>query len=172
MKRFLWGFVFALVLVVGAILVYFGMGYAPVATGAPPMPFERLLAHAALHAKISKQPLAQPPIPADAANLTAGAQIYREHCSVCHGLPGRQETAIAKGMFPEPPQLLRGQGVTDDPPGETYWKASNGIRLSGMPGFQKSLSDTQLWQVSLMLANANKLPPAATAVVSQPPPAK
>jgi mono/diheme cytochrome c family protein len=58
--------------------------------------------------------------------------------------------------------------VTDDPPGETYWKAANGIRLTGMPGFMGSLSDTQLWQVSLMLANADKLPAAAKAAVSEP----
>jgi hypothetical protein len=27
-----------------------------------------------------------------------------------------------------------------------------------MPGFKKSLSETQMWQVSLLLANADKLP--------------
>jgi mono/diheme cytochrome c family protein len=53
-------------------------------------------------------------------------------------------------------------GVSDDPSGETYWKAANGIRLTGMPAYKDILSDTQLWQVSLLLANANKpLPPAA-----------
>lgn len=50
-------------------------------------------------------------------------------------------------MFPKPPQLFRGKGVTDDPASETYWKAANGIRLSGMPSFKTKLSDTQLWQV-------------------------
>jgi len=48
--------------------------------------------------------------------------------------------------------------VTDDEPGETYWKVANGIRLTGMPAFKQSLSDTQMWQVSLLLANANKIP--------------
>ena len=62
------------------------------------------------------------------------------------------------GMYPYPPELFRGKGVTDDPAGETYWKAKNGIRLTGMPGFKETLSDTQLWQVSLVLANADKLP--------------
>jgi mono/diheme cytochrome c family protein len=61
-------------------------------------------------------------------------------------------------MFPRPPQLFRGKGVTDDEPGETYWKVENGVRLTGMPGFEKSLSETQMWQVSLLLANADKLP--------------
>jgi mono/diheme cytochrome c family protein len=52
--------------------------------------------------------------------------------------------------------------VSDDPPGETYWKVSNGIRLSGMPSFKDLLTDNQMWQVSILLANADKpLPPAA-----------
>jgi mono/diheme cytochrome c family protein len=61
-------------------------------------------------------------------------------------------------MFPKPPQLFHGTGVTDDPASETYWKAANGIRLSRMPSFKTKLSDTQLWQVSQLLAHANEIP--------------
>ena len=168
MRKVLFGFVLCLVVLLVGALLYFGLGLAPVATSAPPMPFESLLAGMALHAQISKGAPSQAPIAADEPNLLAGARIYREQCAVCHGLSGQPETAIAKGMFPHPPQLWTGHGVTDDPPGETYWKAANGIRLTGMPGYKGSLSDTQLWQVSLMLANADKLPAAAKAAVSEP----
>jgi len=85
---------------------------------------------------------------------------------VCHGLPGQQETAIAHGLFPNAPQLFKGKGVTDDPAGDTYWKAANGIRLSGMPGFKGSLNDTQLWQVALLVANAEKLSPAVRSALA------
>ena len=79
-------------------------------------------------------------------------------------------------MYPKPPLLLEGKGVTDDEPGESYWKIFNGIRLTGMPGFSKSLSETQMWQVALLVRNADKLPPSAKAVLvapapSMPPPA-
>ena len=80
-------------------------------------------------------------------------------------------------MYPPPPQLFHGHGVTPDPVTETYWKVTNGIRLSGMPGFSPSLSTTQMWQVSLVVANADKLPKAAkdilfpVAVASSPAPA-
>jgi hypothetical protein len=60
--------------------------------------------------------------------------------------------------------------VTDDPAGETYWKVSNGIRMTGMPSFHQSLSDTQMWQVSLMLADFDKLPADVVAVLNQPMP--
>ncbi len=78
---------------------------------------------------------------------------------MCHGLPGQSAPAAAKGMSPRPPQLfVPAEMVTDDPAGVVFWKAKNGIRLSGMPGFHASLSDEQLWQVSLLLTHADKLP--------------
>jgi len=41
--------------------------------------------------------------------------------------------------------------------------------LTGMPGFSKSLNETQMWQVSLLLANADKLPASAKeALVAAP----
>ena len=73
-------------------------------------------------------------------------------------------------MFPHPPHLFRGKGVTDDEPGETFWKVKNGIRLTGMPGFEKSLSETQIWQVSLLLANADKLPDSVKQSLATAPP--
>jgi len=169
MRSFLIGFLVALVLTAAGVYAYFRFGFAPVATQAPSMPFESSLAHLALHARITKDGIRQSPLPPDEPNLLAGAHIYRDHCAVCHGLAGLPETAIAAGMFPRPPQFFAGQGVTDDPPGETYWKAANGIRLTGMPGFIKSLTGTQLWQVSLLLANADKLPANVRAAVGQLP---
>jgi thiosulfate dehydrogenase len=53
--------------------------------------------------------------------------------------------------------------------GVTYWKVANGIRLTGMPGFNGSLNTEQIWQVSLLLANANKLPATVVSVLKEPP---
>jgi len=66
-------------------------------------------------------------------------------------------------MFPRPPQLFRGKGVTDDEAWETYWTVNGGIRMTGMPGFRDHLSETQIWQVSVLLKNADKIPPAVKA---------
>src|SRR6476646_11221482 len=100
MKTFLLGFVLGIVLVFGGAYLYFSQGLAPVATSAAPMPFEAKMANMALHARIAKEAPSGVPVPADETNLIAGAQVYREQCSVCHGLTGRPETATAKGMFP------------------------------------------------------------------------
>ncbi|HTS07905.1 MAG TPA: c-type cytochrome [Candidatus Eisenbacteria bacterium] len=170
MGKFVVGLIVGLVAVPLVVYLYFSMGMAPVSTAAPPMPFEKMFARMALHARLDKEVPKSIPIAADEAGLTAGAQIYKEHCAVCHGLPGAPQSAIAAGMFPKPPKLMQGTGVTDDPPGETYWKVAGGIRMTGMPGFEKTLSTTQMWQVSLLCANADKLPASAKQILTQAPP--
>src|SRR5215471_10322630 len=168
------GILLGIILVFVSIWLYFTGGHAPVAVADPPMPLEAKLAHAALHAHLDKQKPTESPVPADEKNLLAGAEVYKQHCAVCHGLPAESETAIAHGMYPKPPELFHGTGVTDDPAWETHWKAENGIRMTGMPGFKSRLTDAQLWQVSQLLANADKIPPsvrAALATSMLPPPA-
>ncbi len=172
MKSFLIGILVGILLLSGSVYYYFGSGMAPVAASDPPMPFERTMARRALNAHLDNQTIPAPAVPADEPNLVAGAKVYVAHCAVCHGLPNQQAPMISDIMFPHAPLLFKGKGVTDDPPQESYWKAANGIRLSGMPGFKNALSDTQLWQVAQLVANADKIPDSAKAVLApQPPPA-
>lgn len=164
----------ALAFLVGLIILpvfgwcYFRFGYAPVATASSPMPFEKRLAHMALNQRIREEAPKTAPIQPSDANYESGAHIYRENCAMCHGLPGQKPTPTSKGMYPKPPELFQGHGVTDDPAGETYWKVANGIRLTGMPAYTNSLSETEMWQVSLLLANADKLPQQVRNVLQQP----
>jgi thiosulfate dehydrogenase len=165
---------FLIGLIIGVLVLpvfgwlYFRFGYAPVATASSPMPFEKRLAHMALNARVKKEAPKSAPIQATDENYTAGAHVYRTNCAICHGLPGQSESPTSKGMFPKPPQLFKGHGVTDDPAGETYWKVSNGIRLTGMPAYTSALKETEMWQVSLMLAGADKLPAEARTLLGQP----
>jgi thiosulfate dehydrogenase len=162
------GVILGVIAVVLGVYLYFATGQAPVATSALPMPFEKKLAHQALNARVAREMQKNVPIQPDETNLAAGAKVYREHCAVCHGLPTQKETLIAAGMYPHPPKLLEGKGVTDDEPGESYWKVANGIRLTGMPGFRPALSETQMWKVSLLVANADKLSTAVHDALSKP----
>jgi thiosulfate dehydrogenase len=167
-KGFVLGFLIAILLIVGAVYFYFSTGHAPVATTDPPMPFERKFAHMALDAHIEKQKTPQSPIVADEKSYLAGVEVYKQNCAVCHGLPDQPKSTIAQGMYPAPPELFHGTGVTDDPASETYWKAENGIRLTGMPGFKGRLTEDQIWQVSVLLANADKIPPSVKAALVAP----
>jgi thiosulfate dehydrogenase len=171
LKGVIVGIVVGILLVIFGIYFYFSGGHAPVATKGPEMPFEHKLAHMAQDAYLDKLPHPNPAVPADEANFLAGAKVYKENCAVCHGLPGEPKTAIADGMFPSPPQLFRGTGVTDDEPWETYWKVSGGIRMTGMPGFAEHLGETKMWQVSVLLKNADKISPAVKAELASESPA-
>ena len=145
-------------LLAGALFVL--CGGMPVATKGSPLPMERWIAKTALH-KAMKSEIDKPsPVTTEEANLLDGAKIYMNHCAVCHGDSSGKPSLIAMGLFPKPPQLLDlDHAVTDDPVGESYWKIKNGIRLTGMPGFVDNLSEVELWQVSQLVANVDKLTP-------------
>ncbi|MGH9533680.1 MAG: c-type cytochrome [Terriglobales bacterium] len=164
MLKFWLGFAAGIGALIGLAALSAAAGWIPVATSSHPLPMETWLAKTALHAKLRAAAAARSPLPASTANLQEGARIFKNNCAVCHGMPNHPKTAIAAGMFPSPPQLWTLQGmVTDDPIGVTQWKVNHGIRLTGMPGFSGSLTTAQIWQVSLLLKNAQRLPPAARA---------
>jgi mono/diheme cytochrome c family protein len=166
MLRFLLGLVIGLLIIPFAGFLYVFLGYAPVATAAAPLPLERIITHAAMNARIAREVPHSSPLPATEENYEAGARIYHEQCAVCHGAPGRDADQAARSMFPKPPQLWKGKGVTDDPVGETWWKVANGIRLSGMPSFDGVLNRDQQWQVSLLLANGDKVSEKVRAIAA------
>jgi len=173
MGRIVLGVLLGIVLVPIVVLGWLKFGKVPVAVADSPLPQERLLTGAPLHARIDRELVKTPPVQADEDTLVAGAHVYRDQCAVCHGFHGKP-SVFGAHMFPDAPPLFEmhhhgGEtmmGVTDDPPGETYWKVANGIRLSGMPSYKGILSETEMWQVSLLLANADKpLPPGAVAIL-------
>lgn len=174
LKGIIVGILLAFFLSACGVYFYFATGRAPVAVTDPPMPFEKKFAHMALDAHIAKQAIPASPVAADETSYLAGVEVYKHNCAVCHGLPDQPKSNIAQGMYPPPPQLFHGVGVSDDPASETYWKAENGIRLTGMPSFKGRLSETEIWQVSVLLANSDKIPAsvkAALAAPAAPPPA-
>jgi thiosulfate dehydrogenase len=174
MGRILLGIILGIVLVPVAVLGWLHFGHVPVAVADPPFPQERLFVHDALDGRIDRELIKTPPIQPDESTLVAGAQIYRDQCASCHGLHSKP-SSFGAHMYPDAPPLWAVHhhgaeavmGVTDDPPGETYWKVANGIRLTGMPSYKEVLTDNQMWQVSLLLANADKpLPPAALDILN------
>jgi mono/diheme cytochrome c family protein len=174
MIRFLLGVVIGVLLLPAAVWVWLHHGHPPVAVADSPLPFERQITGFALNARIDKEAPANAPVQANEATFVAGAKIYREQCAFCHGVSGIP-SQVGQHMFPDAPPLWERHhngavvGVSDDPPGETYWKVANGIRLTGMPGYKEVLSDTEMWQVSMLLANADKpLPPSVVEVLKTP----
>jgi thiosulfate dehydrogenase len=102
------------------------------------------------------------PIGATSDNLAAGVKLYGANCATCHGAADAKESNVAKGLYIKSPQLAK-DGVEDDPIGQTYFKIAHGYRMTPMPAFSKSLSETQIWQLAVFLKNMDKLPPLVEA---------
>ncbi len=142
---------------------YLRFGIPPVAVTDPAFPFEKQIVQVPLEARIKREMPGAPPIQATPENLAGGAAIYHQQCAFCHGVPGH-DSAFADHMYPPAPQLWKPHGhgvvgVSDDPAGETFWKIKNGIRLTAMPAYADMLDENQMWQVTLLLANADKQQP-------------
>jgi thiosulfate dehydrogenase len=170
MIKFFLGLVVGIGLVVLSGYLFATRGGIFMGTDTKTLPFEDTIAGAAITASIGKSANDQSPFPADETNLLAGAKVYMNACAGCHGKLD-QASSGAKGFYPSPPHLLAPDtGVTDDPVGATHWVVKNGVRFSAMPAFGKKLSDTEIWQVSLFLRNADKLPDSVKDSLRQPEP--
>ena len=171
-KLFL-GFLLGAVAVVAAAFLYLRFATLPVAVADPAFPLEKQIVRVPLGARIDKEKKL-PPFGTGEDAFEGGAHVYRTECASCHGTPGK-DVAFAKHMYPDAPPLWKKHGksgvvgVSDDDAGETYWKVANGIRLTGMPSYSHVLSDTQMWQVSLLLKNADKeLPDPVMKILTTP----
>lgn len=174
MSRVILGVILGLLIWPVAVLCYLRYGHPPVAVGDAPFPYEAQIVSVPLNNRIDREQAKTVPIDATPDNLLAGAKVYFMNCAGCHGSLS-QTSEMAKHLYPGAPQLWkqhRGSsvvGVSDDPAGVTYWKVSNGIRLTGMPAFNGLLTPTEMWQVSVLLANADKpLPQPVKDVLSKP----
>jgi len=167
MGRIILGIILGALLVPVVLCGWFWFGKVPVAVADAPLYHEQQVVAIPLRTRIGREMVKNPPVQVTEDDMIAGAHVYTEKCASCHGIHGRP-SAFAAHMYPVAPQLWDKHehsnviGVSDDPPGETYWKVSNGIRLTGMPSYKMMLTTNEMWQVSLLLANADKpLPPAA-----------
>lgn len=153
----------AAVVVAGLLGAYLliATGRIPANADAKPPALEKWAARTSLRATIAREaPKGAPPVAADDANLAAGVKVYAANCAVCHGAADGTASNIAQGLYQRAPQLAK-RPVDDDEEGEIYWKVYHGIRLTGMPSYRATLSETQMWQVTLFLKHMPGLPPAA-----------
>jgi len=87
------------------------------------------------------------PLPDTPAVVKTGQEHFSHHCQVCHGLDGHNTgVPFANKMSPNIPELSdhSGQDFTD---GQLKINIQNGIRFSGMPGWQGILEDDEMWAI-------------------------
>jgi mono/diheme cytochrome c family protein len=83
------------------------------------------------------------PLGADAA--TAGAEVFKNNCTACHGERGGGDGPAGAALNPRPRNLPElASTVGDD---YLFWRISTGKAGTSMVGWKGILTDEQIWQV-------------------------
>lgn len=163
MKNFVFGILFALIALIAGGYSCLKKGYVNFAADQRPSFAERHLAMAAVDASTDRRaPRQKNPIPPTEENLVAGAKLYLDHCAGCHGVRSNPESQFARSFYPPVPGFFN--EAPDMPENQNFYIIQHGVRWTGMPAWNGTLSDTQIWQTVMFLSNIEKLPPAAQKV--------
>jgi mono/diheme cytochrome c family protein len=97
------------------------------------------------------------PVSADEANLVAGARLYRDHCTLCHGDPAHPKSLLANSLNPPAPQFMN--DMPDMPENQNLHILEHGVRWTAMPDWKNVLNDQQIWQLVSFLSHMHDLSP-------------
>lgn len=83
------------------------------------------------------------PLAADAAS--AGAEVFKSNCEMCHGPQGHGDGPASASLDPQPKNLATlQQSVADD---YLFWRINTGKPGTSMVAWKGILTDEQIWQV-------------------------
>src|SRR5271154_652928 len=151
MKSFLFG-ILTIILLIGAGLVFALLGFFNMRADTPPSHLETAFAGHAMDASVARAATkVSNPVTADEANLVAGARLYREHCTLCHGDPAQPKAPLNGSLNPPAPQFM--DDKADMPENQNFFILQHGIRWTAMPGWKSVLRDQQLWQLVTFLSH-------------------
>jgi mono/diheme cytochrome c family protein len=165
MRGFIFGIV-TVILVLALGLVFALMGFVSMRADNPPSKLETTIAGHSMDASVARAaPKVTNPVAADEANLAAGARLYRDHCTLCHGDPVNAKAPLADSLNPPAPQFMK--DMADMPENQNFYILQHGIRWTAMPGWKSVLSEQQIWQLVTFLSHMHDLPHAAKDVFSE-----
>lgn len=159
MRNFILGIIFTigvlLIATVGAAL----LGFLPTRANRTPPKLESHIAMSAMDNSVDRHAArVNNPVPPTDDNLIEGLKIYTMNCALCHGGIDRQPSTLASSFYPPVPNLIL--HPPDDPEWHLFYIIHNGVRYTGMPAWDKTLSDTDIWKITAFLSRLDKLPPA------------
>jgi mono/diheme cytochrome c family protein len=133
------------------------LGVLSVQADVAPGPLETTLLGSALHASVARRaPTGSNPMSASEENLRAGARLYRQMCSRCHGLSKESDNTYGRSFYPPAPHLVLNRTSYTD--AEMFWIIKHGIRNTAMLAWGSLLSDDEIWQVVTLLGKFDSLP--------------
>jgi mono/diheme cytochrome c family protein len=87
------------------------------------------------------------PVPDSKEVVEQGRLVFVQSCAVCHGTDGRGATDLGRNMYP-PAMDMTSPHVQHWTDAELLWIIQNGVRLTGMPSWRSSLSETESWKLA------------------------
>ena len=94
------------------------------------------------------------PQPTGPAQVDNGFRLFQAECSMCHSVRGLGAGIMSVGLNPPAPPLAELIDMTD---AETFWVVKNGIRFTGMPGWQATNTDAELWDIVAFLKGSKDM---------------
>jgi len=86
------------------------------------------------------------PVPADAASLARGAELFRINCTACHGNEGKGDGPVAAFLQNKKPIDLTGPIGISLSDGAIFMTITNGTP-GGMPALNENLTVRERWDV-------------------------
>ncbi|MGB0036636.1 MAG: c-type cytochrome [Candidatus Acidiferrales bacterium] len=167
MRSFLLGIIFTIVIIFVGGYLALKRGYLDFEADKKASLFEKHVAMAAVDASTDRRaPERKNPLTASEETLVAGSKLYLDHCAGCHGTPGNPESQFSQSFYPEVPTFFK--DAPDMAENQNYYIIEHGVRWTGMPSWNKTLSSQQIWQLVTFLSNVEKLPPAALKTFEPP----
>jgi len=159
MGKFILGVVVTLlVLILGGLGVVL-LGLFPTPANVEPPHLERRLAMSAVDASMERHaPRVVSPLTPTDQNLEDGMKLYTMNCALCHGGLDRKPSALAISFYPPVPNLI--SDPPDDPEWHIFYTIRTGIRYTGMPAWDKTLPEQDIWKITMFLSHIEKLTPA------------
>jgi mono/diheme cytochrome c family protein len=159
MGKFILGVIVTLLVLVLGGLGFATLGFFPTPANVEPGHLERRLAMGAVDASTERHaPRINNPLTPTDQNLEDGMKLYTMNCALCHGGLDRKPSSLAASFYPPPPNLI--SDPPDDPEWHIFYTIRTGIRYTGMPSWDKTLSDQDMWKITMLLSHLDKLPPA------------
>jgi mono/diheme cytochrome c family protein len=159
MGKFILGVIVALLVIILGGLGFATLGFFPTIADVPPPRLERHLAMGAVDASMDRHaPHVSNPVPPTDQNLEDALKLYTMNCALCHGSLDQKPSSLAKSFYPPAPNLVL--DPPDDPEWHTFYTIRTGIRYTGMPAWEKTLSEEDIWKITSLLSHLDKLPPA------------
>jgi len=159
MGKFALGVIVTLLVLLLGGLGFAMLGFLPTKANVEPPHLERHIAMSAIDASMERHAphLNNPLTPTD-QNLEDGMKLYTMNCALCHGSLDQKPSSLAHSFYPPAPNLV--SDPPDDPEWHTFYTIRTGIRYTGMPAWEKTLSEEDMWKITSLLSHLDKLPPA------------